>query len=41
MCKGSEGICGRRGGDDLLAEAYEMVRGLGGDMKVFDRYWRA
>lgn len=29
------------GGDDLLAEAYEMVRGLGGDMKVFDRYWRA
>ena len=31
----------RAEGGDLLTEAYEMVRGLGGDMRVFDRCWRA
>ena len=27
-------------GEGLVGEAYELVRGLGCDMKVFDLYWR-
>ena len=30
-----------KGGAELMSEAYEMVRGLGADMKLFDQYWRA
>ena len=28
------------GGAGLVGEAYELVRGLGCDMNLFDHYWR-